>query len=168
MGTETNEIVNVEMKAIPGWDGYYSATKDGRIYRHATSKRKGGFVGLDRKTKYIRIRLVRENYKKWEYVHRLVAITFIPNQSNKPQVNHRNLNPHDNRVENLEWCTWRENWEHARDNKRYKGRMLKENEKIAVGILYETGDYSVSKLVTMFNSSTSSITRHIKAYREAT
>ena len=58
---------------------------------------------------YIRVRLDGET----RYVHRLVAQAFIPNPENKPIVNHIDGNKINNRIENLEWVTAKENAQHA-------------------------------------------------------
>jgi len=54
-------------------------------------------------------------------MHRLVALTFIPNPENKPFINHINADPTDYRIENLEWCTAKENARHASKLGRMKG-----------------------------------------------
>jgi hypothetical protein len=104
------------MENIPTLE-HYAATKDGQIW----SYRKGMSGGnkflkqeLDKRG-YLRVRLYSKTEftsKKW-FVHRLVAMTYIPNLENKPEVNHINGITTDNRVENLEWVTKNENIRHS-------------------------------------------------------
>lgn len=63
---------------------------------------------------YISIKLEKEWKFKNFGIHRLVAIAFITNPENKPQVNHIDWNKQNNSVDNLEWCTVSENQVHSR------------------------------------------------------
>ena len=54
---------------------------------------------------YLRVNLRKNNKTKQYQVHRLVAITFLPNENNYPFINHKDENPSNNKVDNLEWCT---------------------------------------------------------------
>jgi hypothetical protein len=60
------------------------------------------------------------------YLHRLIAMTFIPNPNELEEVNHIDGNPYNNRVENLEWMTREENMKHFHENReKYQGKHLK-------------------------------------------
>jgi hypothetical protein len=63
--------------------------------------------------RYPRVTLRKDGIAKDMSVHRLVAMAFIPNPEKKPCVNHIDNNPENNCVDNLEWCTHRENALHA-------------------------------------------------------
>lgn len=159
------ETAKVTLKQIPGYEGLYSATEDGRIYRHPRKRSKEGFLKIRTNTVYQRVPLLKDGITTYHHVHRLVASAYLPNPLKKPQVNHKNSNKHDNRVENLEWVTWKENWDHARDNGAYIGIMLSEEEKVRLCELYFGGSHTRQQLAKQFGVSLASVGRHIKQYR---
>lgn len=69
---------------------------------------------LDREG-YCLVSIQVDGKKKSERVHRMVAQTFLDNPENKPWVNHKDGVKHNNRLTNLEWCTAKENHEHAKN-----------------------------------------------------
>lgn len=92
-------------RVIPGYEGLYSATTDGRIY----SEKRKIYLKPFYKNGYQYVSLSRNGISKDYRVHRLVAMTWIPNPENLPCVNHKNEVKTDNRVSNLEFCTYKYN-----------------------------------------------------------
>jgi hypothetical protein len=119
------------MKPIPGLDGLYSATKDGKIYSHprllhSDISTLGDYYTQGRYLKqydndgylYVTIRPVAGSKKRLNMrVHRLVAFAFLPNPNPKKfyQINHIDGDKKNNHVTNLEWSNHSLNQKHAWD-----------------------------------------------------
>lgn len=88
-------------------DNGYSVSSEGRVRNDKSGLLLKAAVG---KVGYPVVCLGKGLYR---YVHRLVAQAFIENPTNRRCVNHKNGCKHDNRIENLEWCTHQENLRHA-------------------------------------------------------
>lgn len=89
---------------------YYKVSNLGRVIG---PKGKVLSPGKNTGTGYLGIHFCVKGRKKSTDLHRIVAITFIPNPTNLPYVNHINGNKHDNRVENLEWINSKDSMKHA-------------------------------------------------------
>ena len=92
------------MKDIPGYENYYAATEDGRIWSYKSNK---FLIPYDAKG-YQKVTLSINGKLQPFTVHRLIALTYIPNPENKPTIDHINRDPQDNRVSNLRWATYEE------------------------------------------------------------
>jgi hypothetical protein len=101
-------------KDIEGYEGLYKVSNFGRVRSFARKGTKGKIrKGLKGNNGYLYIILYKKGIMKYYLAHRLVALTFLSNQYNKKQVNHKNGIKHCNNVNNLEFCTNSENNKHA-------------------------------------------------------
>jgi hypothetical protein len=110
-------------KDIVGYEGLYQVSNLGNVKScnfHREKREKLLNPDVD-KLGYKRVRLYHNSKSKKFQIHRLVALMFIPNPENKPFINHIDCNPSNNRVDNLEWVTPKENIQYASDLGRLKG-----------------------------------------------
>lgn len=111
------------MKDIPGFEGRYAVTADGRVWSHARQNPNGGRPALGQWLKprisragYLTVFLRKEGKGNNYSIHRLVLSTFMgnpPSVSPCSEANHLNGVKTDNRLENLEWTTASGNRHHA-------------------------------------------------------
>lgn len=115
---ENNEI----WKDVSGYEGLYKVSNFGRV--------KSLWFGNEKILKpsnngyrYLFVNLYKNGKMKYYKVHRLVTQTFIPNPNKLPYVNHKDENPSNNRVENLEWCDQKYNLNYGTRNQRISEKM---------------------------------------------
>ncbi len=122
-------------KDIPGFENLYQASNKGNI--RSLNYRNTGKVQvlkpIIRDNGYLQVALWKEKKVVYCRIHRLIALTFLENPNNLPEVNHIDENKSNNRVENLEWCTRKYNINYGTHNERVsksnKGRKLSEESK---------------------------------------
>lgn len=91
-------------KDLKGYEGLYQVSNLGRIKSLYFSKEKIMKPILTGTCKYYTIGLAKNKKRKTHLIHRLVAETFLENPNNLPEVNHKDENKLNNRIDNLEWC----------------------------------------------------------------
>ena len=108
------------MKDIPNFENLYAATEDGRIWSYYKNR----FLKPSKsKNGYLKVLLTKEKQRYNCLIHRLIALTFIDNPNNLPVVNHKDENPLNNNVNNLEWCTYKYNSNYGTLPQRLSERM---------------------------------------------
>ena len=155
-------------KDIEGYEGLYQVSTCGNIKSLPKIRRNGTgtYVQKERllkpsntSTGYKKVELCKDGKRKGFKVHRLVAIAFIPNPDNKPEVNHIDGNKINNNIDNLEWVTSSENTIHAYETGLSSNK--KELDEAKVVELYNNGT-SKEEIAKMFDVSNIVIARILK------
>lgn len=145
-------------KDIKGYEGLYQISNFGKVKSLYSNKiLKNGNNGKG----YLFVFLCKDKNSKRFYIHRLVAVHFLPLIGNKTQVNHIDGNKNNNKVDNLEWCTNKENLIHSVVylNKHNPHRIMC----IETNKIY----YSISNASKSFNMHHAHLLEHLKGKRKS-
>ena len=137
----------MKVARIENFNNYYITTS-GDVYNqnyHRTKKIKK-IVSAKSANGYLHVALYKNGKRTEKWIHRLVAEAFIPNQSDKREVNYIDGNPTNNNVSNLEWVTRKENAIHAahviktiKSPRYYKGKFGKEHNRSKIVLQIKDG-----------------------------
>lgn len=107
-------------KDVVHYEGLYEVSNTGKV-----RNKKSGRIMAQIKTNrgYLRVHLSKFGNLKNELVHRLVAMAFIENPNNYPQVNHKDENKANNNVDNLEWCSRQYNMSYGTQATNMQGKQ---------------------------------------------
>ena len=153
-------------KDIEGYEGLYQVSDKGmvkslgRLVKTSRGNRmtQEKIIGFGFESNGYKIsRLYKNGVQKAIKTHRLVAIAFIQNPDNKPEVNHKDGVKTNNFKGNLEWMTSSENTRHAVKMGLHTGKIgqkhhsSKISEKDAIFIKYESNGFTSDELVEKYN-----------------
>ena len=112
-------------KPVKDLEDLYEVDENGNVYALPRIKRTPTTIYLSKEKKlkpynngygYMLVDMRKNGKRYMRLVHRLVADAFIPNPNNLPQINHKDGNKSNNCIDNLEWCTYKQNIIHSWKN----------------------------------------------------
>lgn len=150
-------------KDVLNYEGLYQVSNLGRIKSLGNDKNKKEKILKNHKDKYgYEYTIFSSKGKPKRFlVHRLVGQNFIYNLNNFPCINHKDGKKSNNKVNNLEWCTQKENVNHAY-RKKLIIKKLQKKDILNIRYLYKNKQYTKEKLSKMFNVCQRQIYRVIK------
>jgi hypothetical protein len=166
-----NDITIEEWKAIEGYEGYYQISNLGKVKSLSRKREGNGKKGIIKerilKTTtnsdgYHCVKLYKNGIKTTYRVHRIVAETFINGIKGKDFVNHRDGNKSNNKVENLEWCTFSENIRHAYDTG--LNPVILNLDKQKLNLLYNCKKLPIKDISKILNCSIKTVRNYIQKY----
>lgn len=132
---------------VRNYEGLYEVSNLGNVRSVSRGRNTGRLLkpfGRQIKINYQSVTLCKNGIKKTRTIHRLVAEAFISNLDGKKTVNHKDNNPRNNIVTNLEWASYQENIRHAFANGKVvwnKGRLgLKANQPREAALRQQRGE----------------------------
>lgn len=144
---------NQEWRPIKGFPGYYVD-----IYGNVLGL-KGSLLKPQNNNGYISYRVIKDRHVKTVYAHRLIAEAFIPNPNNYPCINHKDGNKINNSIDNLEWCTYKQNSDHA-----LRTGLRPSVDKSKIRNMFKEG-YSHEELADKFNLTTGTVCAYTRNIR---
>ena len=157
---------NETWKPVPEYESLYAVSDSGKVKRikKSSGAREGKLLkGSRTKKGYIDVVLSKDGKPKHFLVHRLVAMAFIPNLKSKSDVNHKDGNPSNNSVSNLEWCSRSENIKHSysclKRSSVCAGAKLTPDEVLEVRNHLSRGDKTQKEIAELFDISNQQVSK---------
>lgn len=136
-------------KDIKDFEGLYQVSNFGKVRSLGMSfirtdlkpytRSPGAVKPIKTRLGYLCVELHKQGFAKRYLVHRLVAMAFLPNSNNLPEINHKDENKTNNRVDNLEWCTHKYNSTYGTRATRIKDTIKRTGKAIPVLMYSKNG-----------------------------
>ena len=112
----------MEWRDIKGYEGLYQVSDEGEVKSlgngNSSNSKERILKSANNGWGYLQVLLYKNGKRKRFLIHKLVAMMFLPNPSNLPEINHKDENKQNNKVDNLEFCDRKYNTNYGTRNQK--------------------------------------------------